>query len=131
MHDVSCQLFQNTVGKYLIRHRSILDITSKLQETNSKINRAVAKAVTQCGCISVKADKQRYCEVKSLDNAQHCLKTHLEGELCPECREVLVNEIGHNLFYLTALCEVMGVNLVETINEEHNKLETLRYFSLT
>jgi hypothetical protein len=131
MHESDSQRFQNNVSKYLIRHRSILDITSKFQETSAKVNRAIAKAVTQCGCTSIKANKQRYCEVKNLEDAQHCLKTHLEGELCPECKEILTSEVGRNLFYLTALCEVLGLNLNEIINKECKQLETLRYFNLT
>ncbi|HHV71560.1 MAG TPA: DUF1573 domain-containing protein [Clostridia bacterium] len=132
MHEsTDFQQFQNTVNKYLIRHRSIIDITSKLQETNAKVNRALAKAITQCGCTSIKASKQRYCEVKSLDSAHTCLKTHLEGELCPDCKEILASEIGHNLFYLAALCQVTGLSLEQIINEENNRLQTLGYFSMT
>ncbi|HHT27849.1 MAG TPA: DUF1573 domain-containing protein, partial [Firmicutes bacterium] len=39
-------LFQEAVNEYLVRHRSILDILSKLQESVARTNRAVAKAVT-------------------------------------------------------------------------------------
>jgi len=31
MKDLLCDQFQETVGEYLIRHRSILDIMAKLQ----------------------------------------------------------------------------------------------------
>ncbi len=53
-----CKDFQNEVSKSLIRHKSILDIMTKLDEYNARINRAVAKSVTSCGCISIDAKKQ-------------------------------------------------------------------------
>lgn len=43
MHESDSQRFQNNVSKYLIRHRSILDITSKFQETSAKVNRLLPK----------------------------------------------------------------------------------------
>lgn len=45
------QEIQGTAGKFLIRHKSILDATSKMQEYCARVNRAIAKAVTCCGCI--------------------------------------------------------------------------------
>ena len=53
MKETSCQDFQANVEKYLIRHRSVLDIMSKYQESTARVNRALAKAVTECGCISI------------------------------------------------------------------------------
>jgi len=50
--------FQKSVDQFLIQHRSILDLMTKYQESNSRVNRAIAKAVTQCGCIKIKAKKQ-------------------------------------------------------------------------
>ena len=51
---------QEQVEKVLIRHKSILDITTKLNEYATRINRAVAKSVTSCGCIEIHATKQNY-----------------------------------------------------------------------
>ena len=58
MKDVIFDNFQNSVDESLLRHRSILDIITKLQESQARVNRAVAKSVTNCGCIKVEAKKQ-------------------------------------------------------------------------
>ncbi len=50
--------FQSTVRSMLIRHQSILDILSKGQETSARVNRAVVKSATNCGCHSVNAHKK-------------------------------------------------------------------------
>lgn len=49
MKDIICDEFQNTVSKYLVRHHSILDILSKVQESTARVNRATVKTVTSCG----------------------------------------------------------------------------------
>ena len=58
MKDFICKDFQESVSELLIRHKSILDIMTKLEEAQSRVNRAVAKAVTNCGCIKVNGRKQ-------------------------------------------------------------------------
>ena len=59
LQEKSCIDFQTAVEEYLIRHRSILDVLTKHQEATARVNRAVAKAVTECGCISITAERQR------------------------------------------------------------------------
>ena len=56
MKDLICDEFQN-VRDLLIRHRSILDILSKLSESACRVNRAVVKSITDCGCVSINAEK--------------------------------------------------------------------------
>ena len=58
MKDSLGKEFQKTVEQYLIRHKSILDILSKSHHANSKVNRAVTKAITQCGCLEVHSNKK-------------------------------------------------------------------------
>jgi hypothetical protein len=48
MKDIIVDDLQNTVDEYLLRHRSIMDILTKIQESSARINRAVAKSVTEC-----------------------------------------------------------------------------------
>ena len=55
MKGLICDDFQDTVANCLIRHRSILDVLTKVQETSARVNRAVAKSVTNCGCLKVEA----------------------------------------------------------------------------
>ena len=58
MKDIIFDSFQNDVSESLLRHKSILDIITKYAESSCRINRAVAKSVTNCGCIEINAKKQ-------------------------------------------------------------------------
>ncbi|MHC1720092.1 MAG: DUF1573 domain-containing protein [Clostridiaceae bacterium] len=125
MKDVIFDDFQNAVSESLLRHKSILDILSKLNESEARINRAVAKSVTNCGCMKIDAEKQQSSEDIDIESFSKCLKTHLEGTLCENCREVLEREIGNNLFYLTSLCNVLDLNLYDILLKEYDKIDTL------
>ncbi|SEF86819.1 hypothetical protein SAMN05660865_01209 [Caloramator fervidus] len=130
MKDIIVDEFQTSVQDSLIRHRSILDIMTKLAESNARINRALAKAVTYHGCIKINAQKQHIPEDASLDNITEFLSYQIEGKLCDNCREVLEEEIGNNLFYLAALCNALDLNLFDIILKQNAKLETLGKFSM-
>jgi hypothetical protein len=130
MKDIIVDEFQATVQDSLIRHRSILDIITKLSESNSRINRAVAKAVTNHGCIKINAQKQQIPDDASLDNITEFLSYQIEGKLCDNCREVLEEEIGNNLYYLAALCNALDLNLFDIILEQKEKIETLGKFTM-
>jgi len=126
MKDVIFDDFQNAVNESLLRHKSILDILSKLNESEARINRAVTKSVTNCGCIEINAYRQQLPEDDtSIESLSNCLKTHLDGSLCDNCREVLEREIGNNLFYLTSLCNVLDLNLYDILLKEYDKIDTL------
>ena len=131
MKDLLCDEFQNTVSELLIRHQSVLDVLSKLQEASARINRAVTKSVTSCGCIEVTAKKKDIPNNISIAELKGYTDSHLVGELCPECQEIVEAEIGRTLFYLAALCNHMDINLYDVFIKEHNKLSTLRYFNFT
>lgn len=121
--------FQNEVDEVLVRHRSILDIITKLDEYTSRINRAVIKSATYCGCITIKGEKQEY-DIESFEKARDKMKSHVEGDLCPECQEVLIEEIGNEIFYLAALLNIFNINLEEVVEKEFDNLKTLGIFSL-
>jgi NTP pyrophosphatase (non-canonical NTP hydrolase) len=126
MKDVIFDDFQNSVDESLLRHKSILDVMTKLQDSQSRISRGVVKAVTNCGCIEIDAKKQKAPEdCEDIDNLNKCLKTHLEGKLCDNCREVIESEIGNNLFYLTSLCNILGISLYDVLIKEYAKMNTL------
>lgn len=131
MEDDICNKFQKTVEQYLIRHQSILDILSKSQETNALVSRAVIKAVTQCGCLQVHSEKVRLPENATFEDFKNAFSSHLEGQLCEHCGEIIEQEIGKNLFYLTALCNALGLDLNKIIDSENKKVQTLRVFNLT
>lgn len=153
MKDIIFDNFQNDVNESLLRHRSILDIMTKLTESNSRVNRALAKAVTDCGCISIYAKKQDIpSKIGELINSKnHSENTHksndevnidfdneilsqqlthqlthqIEGNLCNNCREIIENEIGNNIFYLTSLCNSLDLNLYDILLKEENKINIL------
>lgn len=128
MKDVIFDDFQNAVDESLLRHRSLLDIITKLQETNGRINRAIAKSVTNCGCIELTAKKQ---SISDKDNSyKNILNTHINGELCDACRDIVEREIGNNLFYLTSLCNSLNLNLYDILLKEYNKTKTLGKYNL-
>ena len=133
MKDVIFDDFQNSVNESLLRHRSILDIMSKLQESQSRVNRAVVKTVTRCGCVQIDARKQQIPNEKDdidLDDLKDCLQTHISGEVCENCRDVIEREIGNNLFYLTSLCTLLDLNLYDILIKEYDKIQTLGKYSL-
>lgn len=134
MKDVIFDDYQNIVSESLMRHKSIIDILSKLQESGSRINRAIAKSVTSCGCLEINAKKQtlppEIHEDMTLDDLCNCMSTHLKGELCDNCREVLEKEIGNNLFYIASLCDTLNLNMYDILLKEYNKLKTLGKYSM-
>ncbi|MGQ9531557.1 MAG: DUF1573 domain-containing protein [Desulfotomaculales bacterium] len=131
MKDLLCDGFQQTVAQLLLRHRSILDVLSKLQETGARTNRAVAKAVTVCGCLSVNASRQKIPLDASLQNLHHFVDTHLSGNICPSCREAVETEMGSLLFYLAALCNLLNINLYDILVKEQKRLDLLHVYNLT
>lgn len=131
MNNNSTKKFQSTVEKRLVRHKSILDVTSKLQEATARANRATMKAVTQCGCIKVGAEKQPFSESGSLDEMVKFVQTHLEGKLCLNCSETIETEMGKAIFYYTALCVLLGFNLEKVIAHEDERINALGKYSLT
>lgn len=131
MLEGNCKAFQDAVETYLIRHRSILDVLSKSQESSARVNRAVAKAVTNCGCISISASRQPSTATMSLAEFRQQANSHLQGELCESCKEVLASEIGTSLFYQVALCSLLGLELDEILAQEAKRLSMLGIFNLS
>lgn len=129
MKDLLCDQFQESVAEYLIRHRSILDVMAKLQEANARTNRAITKAVTNCGCIKITAEKQQVPADITLDQIKDHMQDHVSGQLCEHCREVVEAEIGNTLFYLAALSNILDLNLYDMMLKEHKKLTALGVFN--
>lgn len=132
MKDVIFDNFQNAVDNSLLRHKSILDIITKLDESQSRISRAIVKSVTNCGCVEIEAKKQRLPEHEEdmgIESLRDCMKSHINGKLCDNCRSVVESEIGNNLFYLTALCNELDINLYDILLKEYDKIDTLGKYS--
>ncbi len=130
MKDIPASEFQKKVTELLVRHKSVIDTLSKLQESTAKVNRSVCKAVTLCGCLSIQAARQSYPTDVSWKECQELMNTHLTGELCENCREIVEEKIGDNLFYLAALCSLLDMNMEELFGKELERLKTLGYFRL-
>ena len=124
---------QDIIGELLARHRSILDCLTKHHESTSRINRAITKAVTHCGCITVNANRQKFpeAEVGSMKECHKYADSHLEGQLCESCFEVIEEEIGNHLFYLTALCNLLDIDLKQVFSNEFSRLNTLGHYLLS
>ncbi|TGE33114.1 DUF1573 domain-containing protein [Desulfosporosinus sp. Sb-LF] len=123
--------FQSTVKSLLIRHQSILDILSKGQETSARVNRAVVKSVTSCGCHSVNAHKKTLPPDASLADLKDLLDSQLEGSVCDNCRDIIEAELGKQLFYIAALSNALEISLSDVFYQEYKKLQTLTIFNLT
>jgi hypothetical protein len=130
MKDIMVDDFQNSVEESLIRHKSIIDIMTKLSESTSRVNRALAKSVTNCGCVKIDAHKQNISDGASFDDISKILNYQIEGKLCDNCIEVLEDEIGSNLYYLAALCNALEINLFDVLLKEYDKIKTLGKFSM-
>jgi len=123
-------LFQDKVAKLLLQHRSILDTLSKHSESAARVNRAISETVTGCGCISINAHKQEIPPDVTLEDCRKYMDSHLSGNLCENCREVIEEEIGKNLFYIASLCSLLNINLEDVFHQEYKKLNALGYFHL-
>ena len=132
MKDLICDEFQNKVANLLIRHHSILDVLSKLAESAARVNRGVCKSVNDCGCLSIEAKKVSIPEdCESICELRSYLDAHVRGRLCPNCEEVIINELGKSLFYTAALCNILDLNLYDVFIHEFKKASTLDVFNLT
>ncbi len=131
MKELLFEHFQDSVDELLIRHKSILDVLSKFQESQTRVNRAVVKAVTTCGCIEVHSKKQNFSGEISLQELKSFLDTHLKGGLCENCKDVIEKELGNNMFYMAALCNLLDINMYDVMIKEDEKIKTLGVFNMT
>jgi len=123
--------FQKLVDSLLIRHQSILDILSKGQETSARVNRAVVKSVTSCGCLAVEAHKPVIPENASLSDLKQFIDSQVEGQLCDSCRDIIETELGKQLFYIAALANTLDISLNDVVEKEEKRLATLTIFNLS
>lgn len=131
MSAPSLQSFQEQVSELLLRHRSLLDVLSKVGQTNAAAVRSVTKAVTECGCIELHATKQDFIPGMSLEEAKDTIGRHVQGELCENCKDAITNELGRSLFYMSALCNLLDISMDEVVERESRKCSTLGLFNLS
>jgi len=114
----------------LIRHQSILDILAKNQEASARVTRAVTKAVTSCGCLSIEARKEPIPENATISDLKKLLSSHVTGILCPNCLETIEAELGRQMFYLAALANTLNLSLDNAVEREEDMLKTLTVFTM-
>ncbi len=118
----SLDTFQKNVDELLARNRNILDILTKCQISSSKISRNTIKSATACGCIKIAGEKTDFTKKE--------ISSCVNGVLCKECKSLIENEIGENLFYVASLCNALNLNLSEILSKEIKNLKTLGKYSL-
>lgn len=123
--------FETAVDECLLRHRSIIDVMTKFQEASGRVNRALAKSVTECGCVSIHASRQQIPSDAEYSQLREYMSSHISGQLCDHCKEVLTRELGHTLFYITAICRLTDLPLEKMLEQELRNLNTLGMFHLS
>jgi len=123
-------VFQDCVSNAQFRNKSILDIVTKLSEQTALLNRAVSKSVTHCGCLKNNTKKQYINNQKSIEENKISLDNHLDGCLCPRCKDKIEEEMGDLMFYLASLCETLDINLDDVIEQKTDFLKTFGKYSL-
>ena len=130
MKDLIYDEFQNAVEDVTIRHTSLLDIVTKLGQASADSNRAVAKSITSCGCVSLNTKKIKIPSNATLEQMRLLKHDHLEGELCKDCQDAIEEELGNTFFYIAALCNKLDLNIYDVLLKEYNKITTLGKFSM-
>lgn len=130
MSTLTLKDFQEQVSELLLRHRSLLDVMTKHGQTGASVNRAVSKAITECGCIELKARKQDFHDDLDLEQVKVKLDHHMSGQLCEHCDEAIRAELGKNLFYLSALSNLLDIKLDDVIDQESRRCSTLGVFHM-
>lgn len=130
MKDVIYDEFQNKVDEVLIRHANLLDILSKMGDAASRTNRAVVKSITSCGCLELNVSKSDVPNDSNYEALKDFKSEHINGSLCPTCREKVEEELGKLEFYIAALCNSLDINLYDVILKEYKNISTLGRFSL-
>jgi hypothetical protein len=118
------------VSELLSRHKSIIDIMTKLQDSNARVGRAVAKAVTSCGCIKLDAQKQKIPADASIEELKMFMDDHVRGKLCDKCRDIIEKELGNHMFYIASLANTLDISLYDVIVKEEKSLSALGKFHL-
>jgi len=130
MKDMLIDDFQYTAQELLVRNKSILDLITKYQDSNSRVNRAIIKSVTQCGCMTISANKQQIPDDASFDEMKSSAVGHIDGTLCDNCRDAIERDMGRNIFYLASLCNALDLNLYDIILKENDRIRMLGKYNL-
>lgn len=130
MKDIIIDEFQYTVRELLVRNKSIIDSITKYQDSNARVNRSIVKAVTQCGCLRINASKQNFPNTDDYQEIKDSMESHLEGQLCDNCRDAIEKDMGRNMFYLASICNNLDLNMYDIMIKELERLKLLGRYNL-
>ena len=128
MSEKESEDFQKKVSHLIVRNQNILDILTKCQNSCGKICRSTIKTATGCGCLKIVGEKS--LSVFSDGDFAEKANSGTEGNLCPECRSIIENEIGEMLFYIAGLCNALGLSIKDIMKKEIKNVEVLGKYSL-
>ena len=128
--DIYVDDYQSIVSDLPVRNRSVLDVTSKFMVSASKVNRAVLKAATNCGCIKIETKKQNLDSNIDYEEMLKLMDTHIKGGICYECRDKIEKEIGNTFFYITSLCNALNISIYDVILKDKESISTLGSYGL-
>ena len=128
MSEKESENFQEKVSHLIVRNQNILDILTKCQNSCGKICRSTVKTATGCGCLKIVGEK--CLPVFPDGDFTQKVNSGTEGELCPECRNIIENEIGEMLFYIAGLCNALGLSIKDIMKKEIKNVEVLGKYSL-
>ena len=76
--------------------------------------------------LSIKASKIQVPEsIESFEELKEYLDSHLRGELCANCEDIITTELGKLFFYSAALCNTLNINMYDVFLQEYKRLTTL------
>ena len=127
MDNKSVDTFQRNVGNLIARNRNLLDILTKCQISCGKFCRSTVKSATGCGCLKITGEKSPLCFTEESSEKN---EASIEGKLCPDCRNIIENEIGESMFYIASLCNALGISLNSIMEDEIKKVAALGKYSL-
>lgn len=130
IQDIITDELQYMVEEYESMNTSMIDQMTKLSDYCSKLNRSISKASTQCGCISITANKQNYETSHGTSMSPRPLDKNCIGDLCPDCKELIEKHMGSTLYYMAALCNTLELNLYDVILKELDKVDLLRKYNI-
>lgn len=81
--------------------------------------------------MKLNADKQPYPDNLTLEQAKGLTKTHIDGQLCETCVDAITVQLGKHMFYVSALCNLLDLNLSDVIENESKTCNTLGLFNLS
>jgi len=122
---------QHLVSQFLIRHRSILDVQSKLNEATARISRALAYAVVTCGCVQIHAERQCFPATLGWETAVAFSPPTWRGNRASAVGSIWRARSAAPSSTWPPLCHISGLNLDAILRKERDRVSALGVYHLT